>query len=291
MERNAVEKSGVSNLTFSQTAILLNCGLVSGLAQAAVFNPWDRALYLSVINNRNFLNRENFRSPMSGVLQTIAQRTISSGLYFPLEDISVQFLQSLNTNISKSFLMFLAGLLAGSANGIIVNPLASVKYQYWGKIECGNENFWSTSAKMFKTGGFRVFFVGSMATLQRDLIFGGTFAYIRHELFNQSKKDKSGFSTNLIAGSIATILSSPYNYVRNIHYATPPEQKPMTSSEVLYKLFITDISTLELSTKEKLVYLQRRLRIGWGTARVGCGMAFGSMVYNFCLKCANALQN
>ena len=66
---------------------LLSCGLISGLIQAAVFNPWDRALYLSVKENRNFLNSYNFHDPFAGVLQTITQRTISNGLYFPLEDI------------------------------------------------------------------------------------------------------------------------------------------------------------------------------------------------------------
>ena len=28
------------------------CGFFSGLIQAALFNPWDRALYLSVIKDR-----------------------------------------------------------------------------------------------------------------------------------------------------------------------------------------------------------------------------------------------
>ena len=65
---------------------LLSCGLISGLIQAALFNPWDRALYLSVKENRNFLNIYNFHDPFAGVLQTISQRTISNGLYFPLED-------------------------------------------------------------------------------------------------------------------------------------------------------------------------------------------------------------
>lgn len=39
------------------------CGLTSGLVQAFVFNPWDRALYLSVKNDINFLSINNFKQP------------------------------------------------------------------------------------------------------------------------------------------------------------------------------------------------------------------------------------
>ena len=46
---------------------LLNCGFTSGLLQAAVFNPWDRALYLSVLHHRRFLHHDNFQEPMRGV--------------------------------------------------------------------------------------------------------------------------------------------------------------------------------------------------------------------------------
>jgi hypothetical protein len=110
----------------------LNCGLFSGLVQAAVFNPWDRALYLSVMHHRPFLKMENFRNPMAGVMQTIAQRAISGGLYFPLEDIFLELIsRKCNQNNSLAFLRhythFTAGLLAGSINGLLINPLSSVK--------------------------------------------------------------------------------------------------------------------------------------------------------------------
>jgi len=65
----------------------LSCGLVSGIAQAGVFNPWDRALYLSQKHDRKFLDFRNFENPMAGVTQTLFQRAISNGLYFPLEEI------------------------------------------------------------------------------------------------------------------------------------------------------------------------------------------------------------
>lgn len=116
---------------YVKNAKLLNCGIISGLIQAAVFNPWDRALYLSVMNHRPFLRAENFVNPMAGVMQTITQRAISSGLYFPLEDIfsemiSKHYNEPDNTGMQRT-IRFVAGLLAGSTNGIVLNPFSSVK--------------------------------------------------------------------------------------------------------------------------------------------------------------------
>jgi hypothetical protein len=112
----------------------LNCGLISGLLQAAVFNPWDRALYLSVMYQRPFLHKENFLHPMRGVMQTIVQRAISGGLYFPLEEI---FEENINRYILDNYepnatqlpryVHFIAGIMAGATNGIIINPFTSVK--------------------------------------------------------------------------------------------------------------------------------------------------------------------
>jgi hypothetical protein len=127
----AASSSDHHTSNFSKNAKLLNCGIVSGLAQAAVFNPWDRALYLSVMHHRPFLRAENFKNPMAGVLQTITQRALSSGLYFPLEDIFAETLTKLNKeteNANKQrFIHFIAGLLAGSTNGLLLNPFSSVK--------------------------------------------------------------------------------------------------------------------------------------------------------------------
>jgi hypothetical protein len=104
----------------------MNCGFTSGLLQAFIFNPWDRALYLSVKLERPFLRWENFRNPMSGVFQTVLQRAISAGLYFPIEELSVEILESV-TGVYNSVVLFSAGTVAGVANGIIMNPFTRVK--------------------------------------------------------------------------------------------------------------------------------------------------------------------
>lgn len=160
-------------------------------------------------------------------------------------------------------------------------------------------NFISTSIEIFKSGGFRQFFVGTSATVSRDLVFGGCFALLRHEVIPKlhisekifltsdqpsnnvsikSSKKHSTFVDNLIAGLFATILSSPINYIRNIQYLSSPSKPPQNSYTILREFF-------ETVKKEETVFgalhlIQSRFRIGWGTARVGCGMAFGALVYD-----------
>jgi hypothetical protein len=52
-----------SSLPSKHTLVKINCGLLGGISQAGLFNPWDRALYLSVKHNRPFLSGLNFINP------------------------------------------------------------------------------------------------------------------------------------------------------------------------------------------------------------------------------------
>jgi hypothetical protein len=63
------------------------CGIAAGVIQAGIFNPYDRALYLSVKDHRQFLHVENWKSPYSGFFQSIGSRALSGGIYFPLEHL------------------------------------------------------------------------------------------------------------------------------------------------------------------------------------------------------------
>ncbi len=142
---------------------------------------------------------------------------------------------------------------------------------------------------MYRRGGVRCFFVGTGATISRDLIFGGFFALCRHEQLllirhkdgeeKQPSKTRA-FVVNAIAATTATILSSPWNYVRVVHYATPPDEKPKGSVQVLKELKQAILA--QPGWGNQLGYLQNRLRLGWGTARVGFGMAFSATIYNYC---------
>lgn len=229
---------------------------------------------------------------MAGVFQTLFQRAFSAGLYFPLEEVFDVVLRDrllhVDTYDRKS--MFLSGLLAGAVNGIAMNPFSAVKYHYWGRSEREIPGtFVTTATHMLKRGGIRPFLLGSLATIQRDIVFGAFYAILRHELTAEHSKFKSlelnSFVANVIAASTATLVSSPFNYVRNMHYATPAGRKHASSTEVLRDLWLTAMK--EENLYKRLKYLQHRLRIGWGTARVGCGMAFSAKLYELCSRHVN----
>ncbi len=84
----------------------------------------------------------------------------------------------------------------------------------------------------------------------------------------------------MFAACTATILSSPWNYVRNVHYATPPGIPAASFYSIITDLFL--LSRKEATLYKRSAFILKRFRIGWGTARVGVGMAFGSELYYYC---------
>lgn len=105
-------------------------GLVSGAVQAAAFNPYDRALYLSITRNRDFLHLDNWRQPFQGFAQAFFQRTLAGGLFFPLEDAFRHLFAPLRLSLTLKDLLI--GKCAGALNGLILNPISVVKYRMWG---------------------------------------------------------------------------------------------------------------------------------------------------------------
>ena len=69
-----------------QEGAAVGAGLASGLVQAAMFSPLDRALFLSVMHTRNLLHVDNWRHPWQGIAQAITHRTLACGLYYILQD-------------------------------------------------------------------------------------------------------------------------------------------------------------------------------------------------------------
>mgnify|MGYP003385047515 FL=1 len=64
-------------------------------------------------------------------MQTLFQRTVSAGLFFPLEDIFFQSLldqrERRKSSLHDRWIALAAGNLAGAASGLLLNPLAAVK--------------------------------------------------------------------------------------------------------------------------------------------------------------------
>ena len=68
-----------------------------------------------------------------------------------------------------------------------------------------------------------------------DTVFGLVYEASRYRL--RQRLDGGGapgpaLLSNMAAALLATVLSSPLNYARNIMYATPPTARPLTAAQV-----------------------------------------------------------
>jgi len=124
---------------FSTKPLLV--GTLCGISTAGLFNPVDRALYLSVIHLRPFLHASNWVQPFQGASNALLHRTISGGLYFTAYDLIEKPVQKWalhrpyrnNDDAYDAFVTtFATGTLAGFVNGVVLNPIAAVKYAAWG---------------------------------------------------------------------------------------------------------------------------------------------------------------
>lgn len=231
----------------------LIAGLGVGLIHAVLYNPYDRALYLSIKNSTKFLDKRNWSHLFQGLNQSLFHRTVSSGLYF-----SVQSVISGYTNNSLYI-----GLTGGIINAVTLNPIAVIKYNCWG---IKNFNFNQSILDLYKNGGLKVFSKGITPTMIRDVVFCCVYETGR----NKKSKNVIDEMYNLGVGIIATVLASPFNYIRNIKYATPSNIRCKSDIRILHEL-----------VKNRNF---RDLRLGWGTFRCGLGMMTGQFLYNRILK-------
>eukprot|EP00667_Euglena_gracilis_P015010 EG_transcript_15590 len=264
------------------------CALISGTTSAAIFNPWDRALYLSVLHERPFLSPANFDKPFQGFGQAIAHRIISGGCWFMLEDMFTAPCQTLlpHNPLAASAL---TGVCAGAVNGAILNPVALTKYRLWGKETPVVQEILNT----VRYGGVRYLFVGGLVTVLRDSLFGVVYTASkwlaldfchRHDIGQKQtgQVKPHEFACKMLAGGLATTACSPLNYIRNIkysHHCLHTSPKGMTEIwEDLCTNFRCRVQTQ--GWRPGLGWLQMRLTTGWGIARVAVGMAVGDLVYS-----------
>ena len=257
------------------------CGLLAGVAQAGIFNPYDRALYLSVKENRSFLSWQNWKSPYSGFFQSIGGRALQGGLYFPLEHYFLHLIrphhQGAPGTMSASYSPqhFIAGTAAGAANAIVLNPLSAIKYRTWQREV--SQGMWREALGMLqKAGNLRPFWNGLLPTLYRDVAFGGCYTYLRFHIQRVGRLEQ--WQANILAAACATIVSGPFNYVRNIQYGTRSQERALSTWSILVDLWWEAAGQKDLVRRVR--FIMTRLRMGWGTARVALGMSLGHTIYD-----------
>lgn len=107
------------------------------------------------------------------------------------------------------------------------------------------------------------------------------------------------FLANLFAALFATIISAPFNFVRSVAYGTPSHASCLPSSFIIRSLWTqARYAFVHGETFHRLAYsthghcaprgrhymaawrvMNRRLNVGWGSIRVGLGMAIGQYVF------------
>ena len=273
-------------------------GTLAGIATAGLFNPVDRALYLSVINLKPFLHRANWARPFQGASNALLHRTVSGGLYFAAYDllkVPVQKwalrrpLRHDDTTYDVLVTSFVTGTMAGFVNGVVLNPIAAVKYAAWGSDT--SKGLKSFAVSLWNQGGIRPFINGIVPTICRDMVFGGAYATLRFVFacklgtmlhsgdYPHVERSMVAPASQFAAAAIATTLSSPINYWRNMQFATKVGCQPVSLVKCMRELksSIVDAPT----TIDSVRQIGLKLRVGWGTVRVATGMAVGQQLYDY----------
>jgi len=265
----------------------LGAGFISGMFSTAVLNPYDRALFLAVSNSRPFMCAANFRSPFTGLSQTLFSRSVSTGLWFPLEDLSHRLLRD-RLGLRGTLENALSGQMAGAANAALLNPLHVVKFRTWG-LPDHERNILRAARDIYAHGGALAFTRGMKATMARDMVFGMVYSSLRR--YTSSKQQQAPtawrrsreFAVNAASAAVATVVSGPFNYVRNVQFAKfGVDERPPSIPEAL-RYFARAARERE-GVVARARYVQTRLMIGWGTLRVASGMAITALGYNALLE-------
>lgn len=245
------------------------CGTLGGIINTVLFNPYDKALYISVRNKVPFFTKENWKNPYQGVSQAIFHRIISYGFYYPIMDIYGKNLHFIENKTHRSVL---ASAATGCTIGIITTPLSAIKMTNWNTIH--NKKILYLACDMYKSAGIYAFMRNIKTTLARDVVFGGIYGYL-----SLNCNENKNFMIDTCYACVATVFSSPLNYVRNIIYQSEINAKPKLSQ--IYFDLKKDVNiTSHKKIYEKIYYVaHNKFCIGWGTLRVGIGMALSRQIY------------
>lgn len=263
----------------------LNClkqtvgGILSGLINVIIFNPFDRALNLATKNHTTIFITNYWKPNMiyQGIHHGLLQRTISYGLWYPLVDVVNDKLNTVGNLSNFIDNQILASTLASGLIGLTISPISSVKQQYW------NENKQHGIIKfvksMYKIGGVNGFLRGSIITVWRDMIFGFVLGYLS---FTHNTKKK--FMLDAIFATCATAVASPFNYIRVMKYNSECNVK--TSSYTIFKNLIKIVNEECPSgfTKRIIYMFGTKFNVGWGSIRVGLGMALSRQLHELSKK-------
>jgi len=184
----------------------LSSGILTGIISGIIFNPIDKAIYLSTTKNLKITNKSIWRELYKGFEISILTRLINSGLYFSYIDY--------HSSISSSIL---STSLILSTSCTITNPLQLIKFMSW----YNNISIIDTCHFIKNKYGYRGYLIGASSLFIRDLVFN--YIYL-------SLKKKEDHINNICVVSLGLIIVSPLNLVKNKKYGSNESLRSIISN-------------------------------------------------------------
>ena len=221
--------------------------IIVGSIQAIIFNPLDKAIYNSIINNNTLFSYKNWIKPFTGASNGIYTRIISGGIYFYLIDYT------------KNMNLYQSSLTVSIITSIILNPFNVIKYRSYAY----NLTSYNSLILNYNKCGLKFSKIGIESYILRDFIFN--YIYIKY------KKDNNDLIHNCSIICTASIISSPLHYVRNMKYYNND------SYINIIKCLFKDINN---NIKIKPLFIFKQFGIGYGTVRTIMAVYSGQLMYS-----------
>jgi len=241
-------------------------GLITGIASTIVFNPMDKALYQMTKDQTSIFNPNIWKNPYQGVSQALFGRIMGYGFFFTVNDVY---------NQNFGFGQITSSVLTGMTIPIFTNPLNVIKMNNWNHIVSKTEKcpkLLDLAIEIKKKYGYGEFYKGMIYTVSRDVLFSSAFYY----LSNNYNKKKS-FLNDALFGSVATIIVSPVNYFRNRLYFDFDKKITL---KYMVKETMAETKQKQTVAKQISFLLFSKFNIGYGSLRVGLGMAMSKKLYD-----------
>jgi hypothetical protein len=220
--------------------------LIVGVSQAFIFNPADKAIYKSIIDNTPIMCSANWKKPFAGSTNNIYSRIITSGLYFYLIDTTKNY-----DTVQASFLISLT-------TSTILNPLNVIKYKSYGD----NLSTYQAFIQTYNRYGLKFVRIGLGSLILRDFVFNMVYLNL--------KKDNNDMIYNCAIICGASVISSPFHYIRNMKY---------NNDDSIYTILNRFKDNIKVMNN-KVNYVIKQLGLGHGTIRTVAGVYVGQVMYS-----------
>lgn len=190
-------------------------GITTGVMTAIIFNPIDKAIYVSTTKNLSITNKEVWSKCFKGTFNTIFTRLITSGLYFTFLD-----------KLSASYSPFQTALMTSLVCNFLTNPIQLVKFHSWYNNITLNDSF----KFIYRNYGIRGFGIGFGSIFLRDVCFN--YSYL-------SLKKKDEHLHNLFVITLSLIGVSPLNLIKNKKYGKNESLKEIFKNFKFHQLGIS----------------------------------------------------